>query len=116
LESYQIYLWKHGKKQTITSSDLHTKIIQAVQHVTDRPRLFVDTQRVEEVLSTEDAWDLVYDSPKPIQVGSLELASLQRIVVPLTGDLAKAGADGGNIVLTQSSEGYWDIWITKDRW
>lgn len=107
VKNYEVTVWSNGKEETAMEGkddEIHQAMIQVLKDVTDRPRLYVDSERVEALLAKEDLWEVKYHEPVRVQIGRFGEQSIQRILSPLTGDLAQ-------MILTQTQDGSWDIWM-----
>lgn len=114
---YAVYYHREGIRTEVEpeKADLvQAAVMECLDHVKDRPRLYIDTERVDEVLA-EEAWELIYEQAVDfnVEVGSYGRQSAQRIIVPLSGYFADP--EGGNevTVFTQADMAVdaWDIWL-----
>ncbi|WP_134703730.1 hypothetical protein [Ammoniphilus sp. YIM 78166] len=107
MKNYEVTVWSNGKEETAMEGrddEIHKALLQVLESVTDRPRLYVDGERVEALLAKENLWEVKYHEPERVQIGRFSEQSIKRMLAPLTGDLAQ-------MILTQTEDGSWDIWM-----
>lgn len=92
-EGYGIFLYDNGKKSEIklSSSDqteLLNTVYELLKNIDDEYRLYVDSERVELIKKNDKAIEIIFDKEKAIITKSKGTINLDRLLIPLTGDLS----------------------------
>jgi hypothetical protein len=92
-QELKAYYFDSGKKDTISvSKSLKAKIIKQIEkliyNIDQELRVYFDAGRIDELKKTEKSIELIFNKKNKIKSKSRGVFTVQKILLPLTGDLS----------------------------
>ncbi|MCB0727874.1 MAG: hypothetical protein KDD00_10445 [Ignavibacteriae bacterium] len=104
-EGLEIYIYENGNKSVVKlssseKSELLNIIDELFSDIDDELRLYVDPERVEEIKKDDKALEIVFDKETELITKNRGKYKLDRLLIPLTGELSLNKNENNIIFLT----------------
>lgn len=104
-EGLEIYIYENGNKSVVKlssseKSELLNIIDDLFSDIDDELRLYVDPERVESIKNEDKALEIVFDNETELATKSRGKYKLDRLLIPLTGELSLNKNENNIIFLT----------------
>jgi len=118
-QDLKAYFFDSGKTDTLpVSKSMKSKIIRQVEkliyNIDQELRVYFDAGRIDELKKTEKSIELIFNKKNKIKSKSRGVFSVQKVLLPLTGDLAGSKEANAVSILVGADEYDSSPYLIKD--